>query len=97
MKINNTEMPLDLSTRMEIGEQSNQPAEAEDNTSHQANVEDNLPTEAELEAEIERVKDGVVESLLLFNRKWKQWECKSCRHRCDAHYRLWEHIVSCHF
>ena len=40
-----------------------------DDTHNQANVEDDshLPTEAQLEAEIEKVKDGVVKDLMLYN------------------------------
>ena len=91
---------LDLSiTRIEAGEQSKPSTEAKGSTSNQANVEDNrsIPTEAELEAEIEKIKDGVVESLLLYNQKRKQWQCKSCRHMCNLPYRMKEHILSNHF
>ena len=72
IKADSHDTPLDLSTRIEAGEQSWQSTEARDNTSYQANVEDNLriPTEAELEAEIEKVKDGVVESLLYSLNHW---------------------------
>ena len=71
IKTDGRDTPLDLTTRMEAGEQSRQSMEAMNNTSYQANVEDTsrLPTEAELEAEIEKVKEGVVENLLLYSNK----------------------------
>ena len=88
-----------MNTEVEAGEKSKLSTAAKGNTSNQANVEGNrsVPTEAELEAEIERIKDEVLEGLLLYDRKRKKWQCKSCRHRCSLPYCMREHILSNHF
>ena len=64
--------PLDLT--VEADRQSRQPDIAMGDSHSQAEIEDDshLPTEAYLEAEIEKVKVGVIKDLMLFNKK-RQW------------------------
>ena len=95
-KLNCHDDPLDLT--IEADRQLRQPDIATDDAYSQAKVEDDshLPTEAQLEAEIEKVKDGVIKDLMLYNKK-RQWECRACEKILGSPHWLRHHILLSHF
>ena len=61
---------------------------------HVSNV-DSVPGEANIEAEVTRIKNQVVASLIQYDGAL--WSCKACLYECSVPHRIKEHILNRHF
>ena len=88
--------PLDLT--VEADRQLKQPDVATDDPNSQSEIEDDshIPTEAYLNAEIEKVKNQVIKDLMVFNEK-REWVCWACEVVLGSPHRVRQHVLLVHF
>ena len=74
---------------------SGTPEEVDEKAVEQATNADSVPEEADIEAEVSRIKNQVVASLIQYDGAL--WSCKACLYECSLPQRIREHILNRHF
>ena len=89
-------VPLDLT--VESREQSGPPDTSISTPEGQTGHKDksHLPTEEYFKSEIEKIKEQVIQDLMIFTEK-KEWMCKKCKLVFGSPLRVRQHILSRHF
>ena len=74
---------------------SGAPAESGEKAEQQVANTDGIPSEADIEAEVTRIKNELVASLIQYDGNF--WSCKACLHECSLPHRMRDHILNRHF
>ena len=74
---------------------SGTPAETRKKAEQQITNTDGIPSETNIEAEVTRIKNEVVASLIQYDGTL--WSCKACLHQCSVPHRMRDHILNRHF